>query len=221
MKSDPTIWLIARASGLVAYVLLTTSVLAGIILKSRPFGRRLRGITAMEIHRTLSFLGLAAIGLHGTALLLDQAVHIKVAGLLIPGLAPYRPLWTGLGVIAAELMVALIVSFPLRKVFGFKAWRKLHWVSYGTFVLAAAHGIKAGTDTGRAWTDALYVGSIGLVAAAVTWRAMTSGSSSKPATTPAAAQSVHRAHGERPATLHRPRAGEATATASGGNSFSR
>ena len=54
-----------------------------------------------------------------------------------------------MGVVAAELMIALIVSFPLRKVFGFKAWRKLHWVSYGTFVLAAAHGIKAGTDTGR------------------------------------------------------------------------
>lgn len=175
MKSDPTIWLIARASGLVAYVLLTTSVLAGIILKSRPFGRRLRGITAMEIHRTLSFLGLAAIGLHGTTLVLDQAVHIEVTDLLIPGLAPYRPLWTGMGVVAAELMVALIVSFPLRKMFGFKAWRKLHWVSYGTFVLAAAHGIKAGTDTGRAWTDALYIGSLGLVAAAVTWRAMTRG----------------------------------------------
>lgn len=198
MKSDPTIWLIARASGLVAYVLLTTSVLAGIILKSRPFGRRLRGITAMEIHRTLSFLGLAAIGLHGTALVLDQAVHIKVTDLLIPGLAPYRPLWTGMGVVAAELMIALIVSFPLRKVFGFKAWRKLHWVSYGTFVLAAAHGIKAGTDTGRAWTDALYIGTLGLVAGAITWRAMTSGSASKPAPAPAAAQSLHRAHSDRP-----------------------
>jgi sulfoxide reductase heme-binding subunit YedZ len=185
MTSDPTIWLIARASGLVAYVLLTTSVLAGIILKSRPFGRHLRGITAMEIHRTLSFLGLAAIGLHGTALVLDQAVHIKLADLLIPGLAPYRPLWTGMGVVAAELMVALIVSFPLRKVFGFKAWRKLHWVSYGTFVLAAAHGIKAGTDTGRAWTDALYIGSLGLVAAAITWRAMTSGAAAAPQRRPA------------------------------------
>lgn len=198
MKSDPTIWLIARASGLVAYVLLTTSVLAGIILKSRPFGRRLRGITAMEIHRTLSFLGLAAIGLHGTALVLDQAVHIKVTDLLIPGLAPYRPLWTGMGVVAAELMIALIVSFPLRKVFGFNAWRKLHWVSYGTFALAVAHGIKAGTDTGRAWTDALYIGSLGLVAAAITWRAMTSGAAPKPAPARAPAPSVHRAHSDRP-----------------------
>jgi sulfoxide reductase heme-binding subunit YedZ len=193
MTSDPTIWLIARASGIVAYVLLTTSVLAGIILKSRPFGRRLRGITAMEIHRTLSFLGLAAIGLHATALVLDQAVHITVTDLFIPGFAPYRPLWTGMGVVAAELMVALVVSFPLRKVFGFKAWRKLHWVSYGTFVLAAAHGIKAGTDTGRAWTDALYIGSLGLVAAAITWRAMMAGAAPQRTPAPVAQPTPQRA----------------------------
>jgi DMSO/TMAO reductase YedYZ heme-binding membrane subunit len=173
VTSDPTIWFVARASGLVAYALLTASVLAGLILKSKPFGRRLRAITAMEIHRTLSFLGLAAIGLHATALVLDKAAHITLSDLFIPGVAAYRPVWTGLGVISAELMVALIVSFPLRKVFGFKTWRKLHWASYGTFALAATHGITAGTDTGKSWTDAIYIGSLSLVAAAIAWRVLT------------------------------------------------
>lgn len=173
MTGDPTIWLVARASGFVAYGLMTASVLAGLVLKSKPFGRRLRGVVAMEIHRTLSFLGLAAIGLHGLALVLDSAVDITVADLVIPGAAPYRPLWTGLGVVAAELMIALIVSFPLRKVFGFKTWRRLHWATYLTFGLATVHGIMAGTDTGRSWADGIYVAALAAVAGAVTFRVLT------------------------------------------------
>ena len=36
MKTDPTFWLLARASGLTAYVLLTTTALAGLVLKVAP-----------------------------------------------------------------------------------------------------------------------------------------------------------------------------------------
>ncbi len=179
MTSDPTIWLVARASGLIAYALMTASVLAGLILKSRPFGRRLRGVTAMEIHRTLSFLGLAALGLHGTALVLDRTVDIRLSHLVVPGLAPYRPVWTGLGVVAGEIMLAIIVSFPLRRFLGTRTWRRLHWATYLTFALATAHGVQAGTDTGRPWANALYIGALASVAAAVTWRAMTRGPAPK------------------------------------------
>ena len=53
MRSDPTFWLLARASGLTAYVLLTVSVLAGLVLKSRPFGRAVKAglpvVDAMEV----------------------------------------------------------------------------------------------------------------------------------------------------------------------------
>jgi methionine sulfoxide reductase heme-binding subunit len=175
VNGDPTIWLVARAAGFVAYGLMTASVLAGLVLKSKPFGRKLRAIVALEIHRTLSFLGLAAIGLHGVALVLDDAVHITLSDLVIPGIAPYRPVWTAFGVVAAELMLALIVSFPLRKVFGFKTWRKLHWATYLTFALATLHGLKAGTDTGQNWADWIYIGALGAVAGAVTFRILTRG----------------------------------------------
>lgn len=173
MTGDPTIWLIARASGIVGFALLTASVLAGLVLKSRPFGKLLKGSTAMEIHRTLSFLGLAALAVHGVALLMDRAVDIRLTDLLVPGTAPYRPLWTGLGVVAAELMVLVIVSFPLRKRIGMRVWRRLHWASYAIFALALVHGVQAGTDTGRPWARALYIGSVALVGAAATWRWVT------------------------------------------------
>jgi len=170
---DPTFWLIARASGLTAYVLLTLSVLAGLTVKSRPFGRALKAATATDAHRFLSLLALGAIALHGVALTLDKTVRIGVAALLVPGLAGYRPLATALGVVAAELAALVIVSFPLRKRIGARAWRRLHWATYVVFAAATVHGLAAGTDTSRGWTFALYISAVFSVVAATTWRALT------------------------------------------------
>lgn len=186
MKTDPTIWLVARASGFVAYALLTASVLAGLVLKSRPFGRRLRGATAMEIHRTLAILGLGAIALHGTALVLDRSVDIRIADLLIPGSSPYRPLWTAFGVIAAELMVLVSASFPLRKRMGIRAWRKLHYASYAIFAMGTIHGVTTGTDSSQPWARWMYIGALGAVAAATTWRVLAAQATPAPKRRPAA-----------------------------------
>ena len=138
---DPTFWLLARASGLTAYVLLTLSVLAGLAVKS--------------------------------------TVHIGLAALLVPGLSGYRPVATGLGVLAAELAAVIVVSFPLRKRIGARAWRRLHWATYGVFAAATAHGIAAGTDSHRPWIFALYLGAVFAVAAATAWRALTRPSRTK------------------------------------------
>lgn len=170
MKNDPTYWLLARASGLVAYAILTASVLAGLVLKARPLGRSVSPAVIVDIHRFLALLGLGALAIHGIALVLDDAVDIGLAALLVPGAAPYRPLATALGVLAAELMVLIYVSFPLRRRIGAKAWRALHWFTYLVFALATLHGLAAGTDSGRTWALALYGAAVGAVLAAVAWR---------------------------------------------------
>ena len=170
MKSDPTYWLLARASGLVAYTILTASVLAGLVLKARPLGRSVSPAAIVDMHRFLALLGLGAVALHGTALVLDDAVDIGLGALLLPGAAPYRPLATALGVVAAELMVLVYVSFSLRRRIGAKAWRTLHWFTYVVFGLSTLHGLAAGTDSGRTWALALYGATVGAVLAAFTWR---------------------------------------------------
>ncbi len=170
MKTDPTFWILARSSGILAYVLLTASVLAGLVLKSRPFGARLKPATIADLHRFLAMLGLGAVAIHGVALLLDTAVPMPILGLVVPGFSSYRPLWTGLGVVAAELTVLVYASFSVRRVIGTKNWRRLHWGTYGIFAAATVHGIAAGTDTGRPWTLALYAGAVASVAAATAWR---------------------------------------------------
>lgn len=172
MKSDPTFWILARASGFLAYALLTASVLAGIVLKARPFGTAPKPATVTDLHRFLALLGLGALVLHGLALVLDEAVPIGVADLLLPGVAPYRPLWTGLGVLAAELMLLVYASFSLRKRIGARYWRRLHWATYLIFALATLHGLAAGSDSGTSWAIALYGAATGAVIAATAWRAL-------------------------------------------------
>jgi sulfoxide reductase heme-binding subunit YedZ len=172
LKSDPTFWILARASGVVAYELLTASVLAGLVLRARPFGKAVKPATVTELHRFLALLGLGTVSLHGFALLLDTAVPITLADLFVPGIAPYRPVATGLGVLAAELMLVIYASFSLRKRIGARNWRRLHWTTYVVFALATVHGLAAGTDSSTTWALALYGAATGAVLAATAWRAL-------------------------------------------------
>jgi sulfoxide reductase heme-binding subunit YedZ len=170
---DPTFWILARASGLTAYVVLTLSVLAGLVVTSRPFGRTLKAASATDTHKFLSLLALGAVAIHGLTLTLDKTVRIGFAALLVPGLSGYRPLATALGVLAAELAALIIVSFPLRRRIGARVWRRLHWATYGVFGLATAHGLAAGTDSSQRWAFGLYLGAVFAVAAATAWRVLT------------------------------------------------
>ncbi|MGE5692058.1 MAG: ferric reductase [Pseudomonadota bacterium] len=172
MSHDPTFWLLARAGGLGAYVLLTASVLAGLVLKSRPFGTALRAATVTAVHRSLALTGLGLLALHGVALVLDRTVEVTPLGLVVPGLVQYRPLPTALGVLAGELMVLVYASFGARKRIGVRAWRRLHYATYGVFAAATAHGLFAGSDSSQPWALGLYVGAIAAVALAGIWRAL-------------------------------------------------
>lgn len=171
MRHDPTFWLLARTSGLAAYVVLTLSILAGLVLKSRPFSR-LRAATVAEVHKTLALTGLGALALHAVSLVLDSTVHVSALALVVPGLVTYRPAATAAGVVGAWLFAVVVGSFWVRKRIGMRTWRRLHWLTYGLFALATFHGIAAGTDTARPWAFALYVGAVASVASATAWRAL-------------------------------------------------
>jgi methionine sulfoxide reductase heme-binding subunit len=171
VKNDPTFWLLARASGLTAYGLLTASVLAGLVLKSKPFGRALKPAPTTDVHRFLALLGLGMLTLHGTTLVLDRTLHMPLAGLFVPGASPYRPAAVAVGVVAAELMGLIYLSFFLRKRIGVRNWRRLHYLTFLVFLLATIHGFTSGTDSTQPWAVDLYLGAVGAVAFATAWRA--------------------------------------------------
>lgn len=172
MRADPTFWILARAGGLTAYLLLTSSVVAGLVLKSRPFGARVKPASVTDVHRFLASLALLALAVHGGGLLLDRTVPTDLLGLVVPGRVPYRPVWTAVGVVAAEAMVAVYASFSVRKHIGVRTWRRLHWLTYGLFAAATVHGLLAGSDSSARWAQSTYVCSVGIVAFATAWRAL-------------------------------------------------
>jgi Ferric reductase like transmembrane component. len=172
MTHDPTFWLLARASGLTAYLLLTLSVLAGLVVKSRPFGRALKTAAVTDVHRFFALLGLGMLVLHGVALVLDSTVHMPVAALFVPYLSTYRPTAVAFGVLAAELAALITVSFSLRRWIGGRNWRRLHYATFLVFVMGTVHGLTAGTDSAQPWAFSLYLGAVGAVAFATAWRVL-------------------------------------------------
>jgi sulfoxide reductase heme-binding subunit YedZ len=172
MKTDPTFWLLARASGLTAYGLLTASVLAGLVLKAKPFGRALKPAATVDVHRFLALLGLGMLAFHGGTLMLDRTLQMPLAGVFVPGASSYRPAAVAVGVVAAELMALIYASFLVRRRIGARNWRRLHWGTYLVFLLATIHGLASGTDSAQPWARDLYLGAVGAVTFATAWRAL-------------------------------------------------
>ncbi len=182
MRHDPTFWIIARATGLLAVALVAGTASAGLVLRGRPLPR-LRPAAVTDVHRFLSLLALLAVAAHGAALVLDATVEVSPLALVVPGLVPYRPVATGLGVATAELMLLIHVSFRLRARIGARTWRRLHYAAYAAFAGAVAHGLLSGSDSGRPWALGAYALMIAAVAGLTAWRAT---AASRPRSVPVA-----------------------------------
>ena len=172
MTAEMIPWVISRATGFTALGLLAAAMIAGLLVRTREGVGPLKGSDAVSLHRQLSLLALAATGIHGGALLFDRSVDVEPWGLVLPGLLPYRPVWTGIGVAAAEIALLVHLSFRFRKRIGAKAWRRLHWLAYAAFAGGAVHGLASGTDSGRGWALAIYGAAVGAVTALTGWRAV-------------------------------------------------
>jgi sulfoxide reductase heme-binding subunit YedZ len=163
-------WYTARAAGVVAYALLTSGVLLGVLLAGRARFARWPAFAVTDVHRFVAILSGVFIAIHVGALLLDRYAHVSLTTLVVPGASSYRPFWLALGTIALELFLAVALSNRLRKRLGHMRWRRVHYLTFGVWIAATAHGVGAGTDANAGWLRALYIVSIGSVALALTWR---------------------------------------------------
>jgi sulfoxide reductase heme-binding subunit YedZ len=142
-------WLASRASGLVALGLITLSVGVGLAMAGKAFRKPGLPRKLMALHEHAALGGLIAIAVHGITLLGDRWLHPGPAGIAVPFVMDYRPVYTGLGIVAGYLAAALGLSFYARKRIGAKLWRKLHRATIAVYVLAVIHTLGAGSDV--AW----------------------------------------------------------------------
>jgi sulfoxide reductase heme-binding subunit YedZ len=138
------LWYATRAFGLVSMVLLSTVVVLGLLVAGRRPSYVLIGL-----HRSLSLLSVGLIALHVATGAADSYVPIRWVDVVVPFVSSYRAFWLGLGVVAADLLLALIVTSLLRTRLGPRTWRAVHWLAYAAWPVAVVHALGMGTD-GRA-----------------------------------------------------------------------
>ncbi len=178
--TDTTLsWHLVRSAGLVSYTLLAASTLWGFLLHSRLVKDWSPGPLSMILHAATSWLATVLALAHMGLLLFDKYYTYRLADLLVPFVGPYRPLAVGLGVIAFWVILAINISFSVRRLIGQRAWRWLHYTSYVTFGLVTVHALASGTDADRLGMKIILLGCGFIVAFLVAWRL--SGSGNKPA----------------------------------------
>ena len=156
-------WYVARASGIVAWLMLSASVIWGIVLASGAFPSHRRPAWLLDLHRWLGALTLGFLGLHLGALVADSYVHFGLADLAVPLASDWKPMAVAAGVVAMWSIVAVQASSLLRKRIPKWLWRSVHLSSYPTFLLVSTHGIFAGTDA----STSLYLTTTVLTVVAV------------------------------------------------------
>jgi sulfoxide reductase heme-binding subunit YedZ len=170
MISTQLYWYVGRGSGIVAYLLLTLSVVLGVALSRRWHTASWPRLVVHEAHRWATITFYLFVAIHVAMMLLDPFTGFSATDVLVPFAGSYQPLWLGLGIVAAELAFAVGASVWVREWIGYRTWHVLHGLAYPIFAASLLHGIGTGTDAGTLWATLLYGGSAFAVIAATVWR---------------------------------------------------
>jgi hypothetical protein len=173
LVSAKAYWYLTRSTGVVALSLLTLSVVLGVTQVTRWSSPRLPRFVTVGLHRNVSLLVVAFLGVHIASAVVDSFAPIGWLDAVVPFRSAYRALWLGLGAVAFDLVVALTVTSLVRARLGYRAWRAVHWLAYACWPIALLHGLGTGSDAhGRSFlfVDAACIAAVG---AAVVWRVVT------------------------------------------------
>lgn len=146
-------WSAIRASGLVAYGLLWLQVCTGLSIR-----RPLAGKPAYHAdwHGWLGLWALGFLAVHITLVLLDTFQPFTLRQAFVPGAATYRGFWVALGTIGLYLLLLVLLTTFLRRLFKPTVWRALHQASFFAWLAALAHGLGTGFDGNTVWAQSFY-----------------------------------------------------------------
>lgn len=166
-------WVATRLVAFLSYFAIAGSVVYGLLLSTKILDAIAHRPVSFALHQDLAAIGLGLAGVHAVLLGLDASVPFSLTDMLVPFVAPYRPLWVGVGQLTLYLVAVVIASFYLRRRIGQRSWRLLHYLTFLSFVGATAHGVLTGSDSGTAWAWWSYVGATALVVFLTGYRVVT------------------------------------------------
>ena len=168
--STQALWYLTRATGIVALILLTATIVLGVLGTGRVASRRWPRIVTSGLHRNLALTSTALVAVHVITTVLDPFVSISLAAAFIPFTSAYRPVWLSLGAISFDLLLAVLMTSLLRDRLTHRAWHAVHLLVYACWPIALWHGLGTGTDSRLGWVLAIDAACVVAVVAAVVWR---------------------------------------------------
>lgn len=139
-------WYTARAGGIVAWAVLTASVMWGLALSTKVLNGRPRPNWILDLHRFLGGLAVIFTGVHVVGLVADSYTHFGPTEILVPFTGTWHPVAVAWGVIGMYLLLAVELTSLARKKLSKRTWRAVHFASFPLFLLSTVHGLTAGTD---------------------------------------------------------------------------
>jgi methionine sulfoxide reductase heme-binding subunit len=170
LTTSPLDWYVARAAGVAAYLLLTVVVTLGMTMASRRPLKRWPKFALEDVHRFGGLLVGSFVTIHVVTIALDAYLPFSLTAILVPFAASYRTVYTALGVVAAELLLALAVTNRYRDRLPYAFWRRAHYLNLAVWTAATVHGLGSGTDRSTPWLMALFAASVATVLGAGAWR---------------------------------------------------
>ncbi len=164
------LWYLTRSTGLVSLVLLTLVMALGISQVQRWAPPRWPRFVTATLHRNASLLAVVFLAIHILTAVLDPFAPIDLVSALVPFTSSYRGLWLGLGAVAFDLILALVITSLLRSRVGLSVWRTVHWAAYLSWPIAFVHGLGTGSDGRVGWVQGVDLVCLAVVLAAVGWR---------------------------------------------------
>lgn len=169
--SPKALWYLTRGTGVVTLILLTLSVALGVANQRRTQSATVPRFVVDAVHRSAALLALAFLSVHVATAVLDSYAPIRLLDVFVPFTSAYRPVWLGLGALAADLLIAVAITSVLRRRLGYRAWRVAHWAAYACWPIAVVHGLGTGSDVKTTWMLTITACCVIVVVAAVVFRA--------------------------------------------------
>ncbi len=166
-QAELRFWLAARATGIVALLLLTLQVAIGLVL-SHPHNKSTWKLSKRIFpwHDHLWVFVVAFLLAHIVSLVVDPKAGVSLAGAFIPGLSQYRSTPVALGTLGLYAFLVTAMTARYTKLLPPGAWLSLHRLALLIFVLSWLHGMLAGTDSGPLQVVYLLAGAVVVAAGA-------------------------------------------------------
>jgi len=172
LTSGP-VWYLMRASCVVSLLLLSAVSALGVATTSRLRPARLPRFVTLALHRNVSLLAVAFLSLHVLTAVIDPDATVRAVAVILPLPSSRYGLWLGLGALALDLIIALIVTSLLRQHLAPRIWRALHYLAYLAWPVALVHGAGIGTDSGAMWMLVVDAACVAAFGASVALRLLT------------------------------------------------